>query len=477
MIKVYLLEKDYSLIDKISKRFILNNGSYSLCGQSSDASSGYREIQNQKPDVLVFSYPMNFTGKQLVDAMRIVNPQMRFIALLEENCGHMKNDLTQVGINDVYEKPIDLNVLFGRIDGIVAMFSDPFGGQNPFQSNNPFGGQTIATNPFSNTNDNGIKQPNIEQNNKNVNNILNTGGLEVNNNVSTSPCMAFKTLRQTSVAIHCPKGGVGKTTVSTSIAMMLSTVRLGKQPLNVLLIDMDWDFGDICTNLNLAPQPNIMSWVNDIKARRDLNENADMTFNQAQIEKYLITYQTGLKILAAPSMHSDVCDIPKDMAKIIIDNLKNNCNFDVIIFDCGNNTNDHTLQTLISANMVYEVINMDVASMNDTNLLMQTLRSISFPIKKIKLIVNRVPKSGRDINIHDISEALGLEVASIIPENEKVRVHNNSGHPLVLEKATNPFTEAVKQTANNIMGNELFSKKRTNTDEGKGLISRLFGKK
>lgn len=510
---VYLLEKDFGIIDSVKKRFLIETVC-ELKGASNDAGVSYAEIQSVKPEILIFSYPMNFTAEQLVTAMSNVNQKMHYIALVEPGYESSAMELRQVGISDIFQKPFDLDGLMDTVRRVATMNSNPFGQQpqnpfgqqtnsNPFGGNpqqnpqqtpfggsvqQPFGGNPQQQVPFSQQPMGGTsQQPNVNSfQQPNYNTI---GGPNANGGQFGMPTVGgqeymgngqtFKTIRQNLIALHCPKGGVGKTSVSTNVATLLSTVKIGKQPLKVLLVDMDWAFGDVCVNLGLQPRPNIMSWVNDIKARRSLNESADMNFTEAQIDKYLITYKTGLKILAAPSSHNDMLDIPDDTAKIVIDNLKNNCNFDVILFDCGNNTDTHTLQALLSVHSVYEVITMDISAMNDLSMLMSTLKSISFPVNKMKLIVNKLPKADREFAIEDISNAIGLEVASVIPENEKVRVHNNNGEPLVLSKTTNSFTEAIKQTSNTMLGNNLFSKKgvRQEQQSGGSFFSKLFGKK
>lgn len=504
---VYLLEKDFVLIDSIKKRFLIETVC-ELKGAANDASAGYSEIQATKPDILIFGYPMNFTAMQLVQAMKSVNPNMEFIALLDDASKQI--ELTQAGIHNIYNKPFDVGIMMEYVRKLSTLKANPFGtpSSNPFGVQEP---QNIAVNPFSGgatqvvgqnsfnsspVGGGGSVNPYSQMNtsipsstsynpmggftNQSPSAMPHMGTLAQNQDFTAPIGQTFKTIRQNLIAIHCPKGGVGKTSVSTNIAALLSTVKIGKQPLNVLLVDMDWQFGDVCINMGMQPVPNIMNWVNDIKARRSLNENANMNFTQAQIDKYLITYKTGLKILAAPSSHNDVLEIPEDTSKIVIDNLKNNTNFDVILFDCGNNLESHTLQTLLAAHSVYEVITMDVSAMGDLTMALNTLKSVSFPLDKIKLIVNKLPKADREFAINEISEALGLEVASVIPENEKVRVQNNKGEPLVLSKTSNSFTEGIKQTANTMLGNNLFSKKSKGSSKGDkepGFLSKLFGRR
>ena len=526
---VYLVEKDFMLNESISKRFLIENFC-ELKGTSNEIGIAYPKIREIKPDILIFNYPMTYPVDEFITAMRTINIKMHLIALIDREEEEAMN-LKYLGVEDCFKKPFDIEKLMELVRNL-SMFSA--GKHNDMTSMNE---EQLQINEREYFNNGSIENNNVNEmqnynkyddnscvENSNVYykesfirkyNEPSTDIYRSNNNlygmqyVMGDNCMSqdgtigsdkgyveydergeinstfninnnqqsLRIMRQNLVAIHCPKGGVGKTSVSTNLAALFSTGKVGKYPLNVLLVDFDWEFGDVCVNMGMQPRPSVMNWINDIKVRKNMNKNADMNFTQSQIEQYLITYKTGLKILAAPASHNDILDIPDDAAKIIIDNIKNNCNFDVVIFDCGNNTNTHTLQALFSVHSIYEVITMDVSAMNDLSTLMSTLKSISFPINKIKLIVNKLPKTGREFAIEDISNALGLEVASIIPDNEKVRIHNNSGEPLVLSKTSNTFSEAIRQTANIIVGSTMFSKSGAVNIKAKGgFFSKIFKK-
>ena len=293
----------------------------------------------------------------------------------------------------------------------------------------------------------------------------------------------FRTIKRTVIAVTCPKGGVGKSTISKEMALAFATVRVGGQPLRVLLMDCNLDFGDVASMLSVNPHPNITHWTADIAQRLRDTAPENIRYSSPQIDKYLITHESGLKILAAPSNHSDAVNITESQTKVVFNNIENS-DFDVIILDTGNNTKDFTLQALDIANVVLMVTTLDVTTINDTQMLLNTLRSFDFATSKIQLIVNKLPKSDRDLDVGEISTVLRSPIIGTIPDFPRIRQLNNAGTPAVLGKE-NEFTAAIRKIANTII--PVFNRavpqqggpapQRQAKEPGGGLFGKLFGKK
>lgn len=511
--KVYILDKDYLFIDSLQK-IVQIDVSLEMVGSNADAGAAYQEMMTKKPDFLVFGYPMNFKADQLVQAMKNINAEMTMIAVLDPNMIGFQAELNNAGVKHVFVRPVEVRDILTVMDRIVKEKSNPYQ-VNPFETQrpvNPFETSVPRTNsnPFETA---AHPAPNPFEQSPVAGGYMNpsvpvapppTFSARLNQGYPQSPDMGMgmgydgsavdynsapgsgiRTIRQKFIAIHCSKGGVGKTSISVNLATLLSTVRIGKDPLRVLLVDMDWDFGDVCVNMNLKPTVNVMNWINEIKIRQ--KAGASMAFTPTQIDKFILKYKTGLHILAAPPNNHDVVNIPGNAAEVIVESLKSSGMYDVIIFDCGNNVSNYTISTLLGVETVYEVVTMDVSAMNDLSMLIKTLTSIGFPKDRLKIIMNRIPKTKGegDFSLDEISEALGgIPIVAKIPEYEKVRVQNNKGEPLVLSKNPNPYTEAIKMTANEVMANYIFTNKKTGgrpakdgtpKGEKRGFFSRLFG--
>lgn len=499
--KIVIIDKDVSFIENL-KRDILLSPDMEITAATNSAVEGMGMIKNINPDIIVVDCPIQdadvvmflsaipktpnqirilscqpgFEGiKQLVMQNRIAdmvigkpynsNVIADIIAQLEirneanlhtQNAGiYMKNN----GLNGVEQQPpmmppYQSGPQYGQPNPYGAGYMP--GGQIPPQSQPGYQPPYSQGQNFPNP---GAAYPGMNQGPQQFQNPYMAPNFNQQQpyqapmNQNPTPNLmqgsGFRTLKQTIIAIGCPKGGVGKTTVAKEIAVALSAVKIGGQPLKVLLVDSDIEFGDTAGMLKLSPLPNVSQWASDIRTFRATHPNEIPRYSEVEIlSKYLLEYKpTGLKVLAAPSSHADSMQIGEAECKIIYDNLIA-CNFDVVIFDTGNNTHAWTMYAYEAAHYIPIVTTLDVATIEDTYKLFNTLRAISFPMNKVRLIVNRVPRGQKDIEVNEIVQVLKVgEPIGQIPDCDNVRVNNNNGTPLVLGRESE-FTVAIKRIAN-----------------------------
>lgn len=245
------------------------------------------------------------------------------------------------------------------------------------------------------------------------------------------------------ITVNSPKGGVGKTTISKELAGIFS---LSKSRLKVCLVDLDVDFGDVAPILKLKPYPNISHWIAEVMHKLKDMSPKDIRYSEQQIKSYMIPYSDTLDILAAPKEYISSIDFSSHAVNVIIDNLLN-CDYDIIIFDTGNNTKDATLTAIERSDITLVVVTFEINSVRNAKMVIDTLREIDFPIDRFKLIINRVAKFDKNANTSEINEVLNLPTIAMIPEFDKVRYLNNQGEFITESAKHSEFAQAMKELA------------------------------
>lgn len=238
------------------------------------------------------------------------------------------------------------------------------------------------------------------------------------------------------INVYSPKGGVGKSSISKELAMAYTTATINHAPLKVLLVDADWEFGDITTLFNVAPRPNVTDWIRDMMADKRQTGHIHLYSRQEIAARYLIQYSENFHILAGPGDPVEAELVTEEMVTAIIESLKRT-DYDIIVIDSANSNRKRSLIPLMKADAVVLVETLDTSTVAETTAVLNTLRTQQFDFGKLYMVLNQVPEdvSGMDISASEISRLLQLDIAAIIPRYEMLRVINNAGEAAVLKKA------------------------------------------
>ncbi len=97
------------------------------------------------------------------------------------------------------------------------------------------------------------------------------------------------------------------------------------------------------------------------------------------------------------------------------------------------------------------VVDMDMPSVKNAKLALDTLRLINFPMSKIKLVLNRVNSKAR-LDVDELERSLDLKVMAAIPSDKMVPRSVNEGVPVVAlsprSRVARGFHNVVRLVAN-----------------------------
>jgi pilus assembly protein CpaE len=209
-------------------------------------------------------------------------------------------------------------------------------------------------------------------------------------------------------------GGCGKTFYSTNIAFALAKLT-GKR---VALIDLDLQFGEVLTALRVRAQHTIT----DAIAIRDENEL------RTYLPEMLTAHESGVWVLPAPLDPAEADTIePQDIIRIITA-LQDH--FDYIIVDNPTGLGEATLAALDRSSHLFVLASLDLSSVRNLRLFLQTLDRLRIPQDDVSLILNK-DQPGVGIEANDIERLFPGGFRSKIPFSREVPRSMNTGMPVV----------------------------------------------
>jgi pilus assembly protein CpaE len=199
--------------------------------------------------------------------------------------------------------------------------------------------------------------------------------------------------------------------VSSNVA-----VALAKQfPGRVAAVDLDVQFGDLCTSLGLYPEHNL--------AELAQSNQVDAT----AIKLFLTPYEPGLYVLSGARTPAEADSVTHEHVTRVIPLLAQD--FDYVVVDTPAGLDDRTLSALELATDLLLVSSLDVTSIRSLRKAIDAMDALGVT-KNRHFVLNRAnAKVG--INPADAAEALGSPIAAMIPSAREVPMSMNIGTPVV----------------------------------------------
>ena len=302
---------------------------------------------------------------------------------------------------------------------------------------------------------------------KNFRSIEGRGGY--NYSTLAKPESKYSVFKQLMIAIYSPKGGVGKSSIAKELMIAFGTATVNDRQLKVLLVDTDWENGDIATFCNIPNRPNAVDWVR--KMVDDFEEYGEYSFYEPQeiVNNYVIHYADNIDIIPGADSSMDTGFVKEEHVKYMLENLRH-CDYDVILIDCANSVMPRTIESLMLADGVVLVETMDTATVMEATSFLEKMREMQFDTKKIRMVLNDVPTNDREHDIvpGDIERMLQIPFAAVIPSTPNLRMANNKAESLFDGKESD-YTKAIKKLANSFY--PVFE------DKKEGFFQKLFGRK
>jgi pilus assembly protein CpaE len=231
------------------------------------------------------------------------------------------------------------------------------------------------------------------------------------------------------LTVFSAKGGCGKSFIASNLAVLLAQ-RSGEQ---VALVDLDLEFGDLAIMLQLFPARTI----------QDAAQNLDRLDADA-MRGYLTPHRTKVGLLAAPVEPGLAETISAESVHAIIRFLRQS--YPYVVIDSPATFTDHVLAALDETDECILVTSMDVPSIKNLKLSLQTLELLRFGRNRIRIVLNRAD-SKVGLTVHEVEKTLGTSVDVAIPSSIKVPLSINRGSPLAVEDPRSSVVAALSKLA------------------------------
>ena len=218
----------------------------------------------------------------------------------------------------------------------------------------------------------------------------------------------YKNLTETSgkenkcrvMTVFSNKGGIGKTSIATNLALELA--KITKE--NVALVDLNFQLGDITAFLDLKPSFNISYMLQNLD-----KINSEFLLNT--VEKYK---DTSLYVLADPPYFRQAENISKNQISKLFEKLKET--FSYVVVDTDATFDAKTVTALDNSDLIFLVTIVNLPALRNCQRILDLFDKLGYEKEKTQIVINRYMEND-EIKEEDVEKVLEKDVYWKIPNN------------------------------------------------------------
>lgn len=228
------------------------------------------------------------------------------------------------------------------------------------------------------------------------------------------------------IGVVSPKGGVGKTTVATNVAVGLGKIA----PMNVVLVDLDLQFGDVASSLYLNPEHTILDAVSSPASQ-----------DAMVLKAFLTVHPANIYALCAPIDPVAADFVSAHQVTHLLQQLT--AQFRYVVVDTGPGLTEHTLAALEQCTDAIWIAGMDVSSVRSLRTGTDVLRKLELLPETRHVVLNFADtKSG--LAVQDVEASLNVPIDIALPRSKALTYSTNRGVPLLQEDVKDPAAKGLK---------------------------------
>jgi pilus assembly protein CpaE len=238
------------------------------------------------------------------------------------------------------------------------------------------------------------------------------------------------------ICFFSPKGGVGRTTIATNLAVALHQ----STNLPVVLVDGSLPFGDIAVILNMSPKA---------KTIADLVGSFDQVDAEV-MESVLVQHSTGIKVLLAPPTPEAAELITGANIKKVLETLRESYAF--VVVDTWPSFQEQVLTMLDVADVILTLMTLEITSLKNVRVFMEIAEKLGYDDNKVQLVANRNDSSG-GIKASDVEASLARKIPhTIVSDGRALVLAVNRGVPFVISHRDSQVAKDIFTLADKLSG-------------------------
>jgi len=243
------------------------------------------------------------------------------------------------------------------------------------------------------------------------------------------------------ITVASPKGGVGKTTIATNLAIGLTS----SAPQSTVLVDLDVQFGDVASALGLVPEYSLPDAVQGPASQDTM-----------VLKTFLTQHPSGLyAVCGSESPAAGDTVTAEDVSRLLAQLARE---FRYVVVDTAPGLSEQTLAALDRASDVVMLSSMDVPGVRGLRKELDVLRELCMIPAGRHVVMNFAdPKGG--LSVRDVETTIGTGVDVVLPRSAAVPASTNQGVPLLESGKRDPMTKELRRLVSRFAATPLVSPK------------------
>ena len=237
------------------------------------------------------------------------------------------------------------------------------------------------------------------------------------------------------VAVFSPKGGAGRTTIATNLAVALHQ----ETGARVCLVDANLQFGDVGVLLNLNPKDRSIA-----EAVETGEPDGDI------IDSCVIDHSTGIRVLLAPPTPEGADLVTPQYLRLIIEHLR--IGHEYVVVDLPSGLSDLSLAVMDAADTILVLTALEITTIKNVRLFLELTEQLEYSRSKVRLVVNRAD-AAQGIRIADVEASVRRPIDGTIVSDGRLSVLAvNRGVPFVVSHPDSVLSRDVVKLARTFAG-------------------------